>query len=579
MRPDQEKFDKIKRILKSNPKGCTIMELSRKLNTNRNSVAKYLEMLLVSGQVEVETFGTAKVYVLSQRIPISTLLDLTNDLILVVDGGLKIVQTNDKFLSFFGKERKDLMGTPLQEHDLLPITLLPLETLLLEVSQKGEFVKEISFLKGGREFFFRIKFIPSVFDHGGRGITLLIEDVTLQRSYERNLQISEARYRAVVEDQTEMICRRQAGGTITFVNQAFCRYFHKNMEDLVGRKFDPALPGEAREDLLSRVTFTRQNPVTVYEQQVRISPESVRTLKWTERALFDEKGAVSEYQAVGRDITERKQAERELRIRDTAFTSSVNGMAIVTPEGIFTYANQAFLDAFQTGKDQLFGKSFHDLIRDDDEIIPDLKTLHEEVQVKGSWVGEVRLKKQGYLPTHFLVSLTRVYEEKGNFLCVFVSLIDITDQKLLEEAFKTTLEKLQDTIEFFPDPTFLVDRNKRVVAWNRAMASLTGVKKMDVLGKTTYQNAFSLYDGKRPILVDLIDLPAHELAQKYPSVRRFGNNLFVETFIPGMNKGKGAYIWGKATILTDNQNNPIGAIEMVRDITEWKKASEVRREK
>jgi hypothetical protein len=46
-----------------------------------------------------------------------------------------------------------------------------------------------------------------------------------------------------------------------------------------------------------------------------------------------------------------------------------------------------------------------------------------------------------------------------------------------------------------------------------------------------------------------------------------------------MNKGKGAYLWGKATILTDNENNPIGAIEMVRDITEWKKVAEVRQEK
>jgi len=149
MRPDQEKFDKIKRILKTNPKGCTIMELSRKLNTNRNSVAKYLEMLLVSGQVEVETFGTAKVFVLSQRLPISTLLDLTTDLIVVLDSNLKIVQTNDNFLTFFGKERKDLTGTPLLGHDLPPVSLLPLESILWEVSQKGELVKELSFLKGG----------------------------------------------------------------------------------------------------------------------------------------------------------------------------------------------------------------------------------------------------------------------------------------------------------------------------------------------------------------------------------------------------------------------------------------------
>ncbi|MDD1678674.1 MAG: PAS domain-containing protein [Methanomicrobiales archaeon] len=554
------------------------MELSRKLNTNRNSVAKYLEMLLVSGQVEVETFGTAKVFVLSQRLPISTLLDLTTDLIVVLDSNLKIVQTNDNFLTFFGKERKDLTGTPLLGHDLPPVSLLPLESILWEVSQKGELVKELSFLKGGREFFFRIKFVPSVFDHGGKGITLLMEDVTLQKSYERNLQVSEARYRAVVEDQTELICRRRADGSITFVNDAFCRYFHKKGEDLVGRKFDPALPGDEREEILSRSTPTRENPVAAYEQQVLVSPDSVRALLWTEHALFDTRGAISEYQAVGRDITERKETERELRIRDIAFASSINGMAIVTPDGMFSYVNQAFLDLLQIAGDQVIGKSFRELLADYD-ITPDIKTLLGEMQSNGSWFGEVRFKKSGGPLTHLLVSLTRVYEETGNFLCVFVSLIDITGQKLLEEAFKNTFEKLQDTIEFFPDPTFIVDRSRKVVAWNRAMESLTGVGKNDVMGKTAYQNAFSFFDMVRPVLVDLIDLPARDLARKYPNVRRFGNNLFVEAFIPAMNKGKGAYLWGKATVLTDKENNPIGAIEMVRDTTEWKKVAEVRREK
>jgi hypothetical protein len=92
-------------------------------------------------------------------------------------------------------------------------------------------------------------------------------------------------------------------------------------------------------------------------------------------------------------------------------------------------------------------------------------------------------------------------------------------------------------------------------------------------------DAFSVYKNTRPVLVDLIDLPVHELARRYPSVRRFGNNLFVEAFVPAMNKGKGAYVWGKATILMDAENNPLGVIEMVRDTTDWKKVAEVRREK
>lgn len=579
MRPDQEKFEKIKRILKSNPKGCTIMELSRKLNTNRNSVAKYLEMLLISGQVEVETFGTAKVYVISQRLPISTLLDSTADFIMVLDTDLKIVQANDNFLTFFGKERKDLLGTRLIGHDLPPLTLLPLDSILWEVSQKGELVRDLSIMKGGREFLFRTKFIPSVFDDGGRGITLLMEDVTLQKSYERNLQISEARYRAVVEDQTELICRRKPDGIITFVNEAFCRYFGRKQEDLVGRKFDPAVPGDEREGILSKGLLHRESPVGIYEQHIIAGPSSLRCLRWTERALFDESGSVTEYQAIGRDVTESKEAEKELRIRDIAFASSINGMAIANPgSGELTYANQAFLDAFQLKREDIVGKKIRELVSELVDIVPGPDKITEEVRKKDRWFGEVRFRKGYGASKFFLLSLTKVYDENAKYLCMFLSMMDITDQKQLEAALKTTMEKLQDTIEFFPDATFIVDRTRKVVAWNRAMETLTGVKKAEIMGKASCREAFSFFGDIRPVLVDLIDLPVNELARKYPQVRRFGNNLFVEAFIPSMNKDRGAYIWGKATILTDTDDNPIGAIEMIRDITEWKKVADVRRE-
>ena len=576
MKLDQDKFDKIKRILKTNPKGCTIMELSKKLNTNRNSVAKYLEMLLISGQVEMETYGTAKVYILSQRVPVSGLLEISSDLILVLDGDLKIVQVNDKFVSFFSRERKDLLGTSLTDHDLPLLSHLPLESLTWEITRYGETEKELSFLKDGREFHFRIKFIPTVFDDGGKGITLQMEDITLQKRYERSLQLSEARYRAIVEDQTELICRRLPNGTITFVNGAFCRYFQKSPEELVGHRFDPAPLGQKREKMLE--SLSPDHPVKTFEQEVFLPTKEIRWLQWTERALMDENGTIGEYQSVGRDITEKKKADRELFVRDTAMASSIDGIAIINPQSEITYTNHALRSMFGFHEtNEIIGKKFYDAIADQGEFLPDSQWIRSEMMDKGRWFGEVNLKRSDGSQRYFLLSLTKVNDEHGIYLCSLVSLVDITDQKLLEEAFKSTYEKLQETIEFFPDATFIVDRNHQVVAWNRSMEALTGVRKADMMGRNNYQQAFALYGDIRPVLVDLIDLPVHELAKRYPQVRRFGNNLFVEAYIPGMNKGQGAHLWGKAIILTDEDGRPIGAIEMVRDITEWKRAAEIRK--
>ena len=66
---DQEKITRIKQVLKWRPRGMTISDLSSHLKLNRNMVAKYLEILLISGQVEMEEIGPAKVYFLTQGCP------------------------------------------------------------------------------------------------------------------------------------------------------------------------------------------------------------------------------------------------------------------------------------------------------------------------------------------------------------------------------------------------------------------------------------------------------------------------------------------------------------------------------
>jgi predicted transcriptional regulator len=72
---DQERGNLIKQMLKWHPRGMTISNLTTKMKLNRNLVAKYLDMLLISGQVEMMTVGVAKVFFLSQRVPVSAMLE------------------------------------------------------------------------------------------------------------------------------------------------------------------------------------------------------------------------------------------------------------------------------------------------------------------------------------------------------------------------------------------------------------------------------------------------------------------------------------------------------------------------
>jgi PAS domain S-box-containing protein len=141
----------------------------------------------------------------------------------------------------------------------------------------------------------------------------------LRQNYEEltksqhELQKSEERYRNVVEDQTEFICRFLPDGSHIFVNDAYCRYFGKTREEIVGHRFAPDIP---KEDLpilkMNLASITPDHPVQTVEHRIRMPNGEIRWQQWSDRAVFDRNGKVTEYQSVGRDVTDRKRTEQAL---------------------------------------------------------------------------------------------------------------------------------------------------------------------------------------------------------------------------------------------------------------------------
>ena len=130
---------------------------------------------------------------------------------------------------------------------------------------------------------------------------------------QHDLAGSEARYRNVVEDQTEFICRFRPDGTHNFVNDAYCRYFGLKKEDVIGHRFIPRIPEDDAGTIRAHfASLTRDRPLSTIEHRLIMSDGSVCWHQWSDRAIFDESGTLVEYQSVGRDITSRKTTERDL---------------------------------------------------------------------------------------------------------------------------------------------------------------------------------------------------------------------------------------------------------------------------
>jgi PAS domain S-box-containing protein len=147
-------------------------------------------------------------------------------------------------------------------------------------------------------------------------------------------------------------------------------------------------------------------------------------------------------------------------------------------------------------------------------------------------------------------------------------------RQMAEDALKDSERRLADIINFLPDPTFVINRDGVVIAWNRAIEKMTGIMAAGILGKGNYEYAIPFYKERRPILIDLVLKPDLRSEKKYERIKWQDDGTLVgDSFIPDM-MGRPVYLLGSAGVLYDSEGTIYGAIESVRDIIDRKMAEE-----
>jgi PAS domain S-box-containing protein len=141
-----------------------------------------------------------------------------------------------------------------------------------------------------------------------------LEDRTAQlEAANHALRQSEERYRNVVDDQTELVCRRKPDGTLTFVNDRFCRFFGTTREKISGHPWGLVVRDQSTEpNEVDLAQLTPESPLIVVASRFRDERGQMRWLEFINRGLFAPDGSLVEIQSVGRDITERKETEERL---------------------------------------------------------------------------------------------------------------------------------------------------------------------------------------------------------------------------------------------------------------------------
>lgn len=223
---------------------------------------------------------------------------------------------NESFCRFFRRSREDLLGRKILDLVTPAIHERMLFNIATVVVTRRSVVCEAEALLPNRGSNWQQWIIHPIISPDGniREIQAIGRDVSERRMAEEALRESEERYRAVVETQTDLVCRYKPDTTLTFVNQAFCRFFGQTREQLIGRRFITLLPLEAHGKMLheAALALSSRHP-SMWEYAFAMPDESTRWQHWMNYPIFDGNGRGVEIQAVGRDITDRKRAEEATR--------------------------------------------------------------------------------------------------------------------------------------------------------------------------------------------------------------------------------------------------------------------------
>ena len=335
---------RIREELERNTRGMTIEDVSQKLSMNRGTAAKYLNLLVVSGQAEMRTLGPAKLFSISQRVPLSQMLSVWTDLILVLDADLFIQQVNDALLTYFQLERDQLMGVQLTHSPLAQYFNEGHLATLQGALDGDEKVFEEEMDIHGKLHTFRIKVIPLVFDQGGKGIGAIFIDITGIKSYQHDLEgkvkertellhetnvelerqireykkiekallESEEKYRALVDNITEVIFTINDHGVITYISPAITHISGFSVEELLGRRIADYVHSDDLVSFTKGLDKSKSGDVSPFEFRFITNGSGLRWVHASGKPV-QHPGAPDGYQGMITDIHEQKRAEETLR--------------------------------------------------------------------------------------------------------------------------------------------------------------------------------------------------------------------------------------------------------------------------
>ncbi|CAJ37013.1 PAS domain S-box protein [Methanocella arvoryzae] len=525
---NRKELSAIKEALRENSRGMTITELSKAVGLNRHSVAKYTEVLVAAGHVDMRSFGPSKVYFLSQRVPISAMLSFSSDLIITLDKDLRVKNVNDRFLEIMNLSREQLLNKNIKNfhyHTEYILDLMP----SIEAALGGKDTSVELFYQGRTgDRYFVMKSLPTVFEDGETGVTLILSDITEKKQAEealrreraeleirvkertaelekaneklkaeieqrirseQALRESEEKYRNLVESISDVSWEIDSAGRFTYISPRIKDMMGYEPADFIGKTIEGFLaPGHAR-DIIDNVAqiFADPKHYSLQETHVLHRDGHEIILEANGTVLYDDGGNFRGYRGVIRDVTARKQAEEAVRRAEEKYRNLVEDVNDWIWEcdltGQYTYSSPKVYDILGYHPEEVVG------LRSIDLMAPEKAKKMAETIVATQQGGtppqmlEVELLHKDGRTIFLEVSGKPISGEQGAVIGFRGVARDVTEKKHIEQALLESESRLRSTIENVNDIVWEMDREAKFTYVSPKVKDILGYDPEYYLGR------------------------------------------------------------------------------------------------
>lgn len=508
--------------------------------------------------------------------------------ILIADSSGKVTLANDYYLNLLGLTRQDLAEGNVDWRKFTPPEWLPAdEKAIRELRETGicePYEKEYVRADGTRV---PVYLADAMLPGPGEEIAAFAIDITERKRAEEALRASEERYRAVVESQSEMLCRFASDGTILFVNEAYARARGATAEQLIQNNFWEFVAEPDRPAVRAMLdSLTPEQPEVQIENRFQ-TVDGERWTLWTNRALhFDKDRVLLEVQSSGIDITDRKRAEQELRESEERYRFIVENtsdgiwwidltepmpISLSEEEQIDWYYQHAVIRQCNLGLARMYGYNSVEEVTGLPlrAVMPRQNTMNLEMLRKFLRSGyrlvdtETREVGSDGRELVFLNNMIGIVEG-GTLKGEWGTNRDITERKRSEAALRESEERYRGIVNQTIAGIAETDLTGKFVMVNDRYCEITGYSRQELLTQEMHMHDLTHPD----------DLPQN--VEQFGRLAADGTSFEIEKRYVRPD-GSFAWVHNSVSAIVGPDGKPHSAVAAVIDVTERKRAEETLR--